>query len=141
MSGDLLEPQVRRLFASLRHAGGRGARAEVDESPDIRIVDGEAGREQRGTYVRFTLRLRGAEVLEARYQAYGCPHTLAVCEWLAEQLEAGGWDSLGNPADWCRTLGVPIVKLGRLLVVEDALQAALQKAAPPSAMADENVVK
>jgi hypothetical protein len=141
MSGDLLEPQVRRLFACLQHAGSRADTAPGNELPDVRTVDGEAGREQRGTCVRFTLRLRGPEVLEARYQAYGCPHTLAVCEWLAERLEADGWASLGNAADWCRTLGIPIVKLGRLLIVEDALLAALQKAAPPSAMAGENVVK
>ena len=141
MNSDLLEPQVRRLFASLQHAGGRVERGEDDESCDVRIVDGEAGREQRGTCVRFWLRLRGSDVLEARYQAYGCPHTLAVCEWLAERLEAGEAACVGNPADWCRTLGVPIVKLGRLLVVEDALQAALKKVAPPSATAGENVVK
>jgi hypothetical protein len=141
MNGDLLEPQVRRLFASLRHAGARAERGEDQESGDARTVEGEAGREQRGTCVRFSLRLRGSDVLEARYRAYGCPHTLAVCEWLAERLEAGEAACLGDPADWCRTLGVPIVKLGRLLVVEDALQAALKKAALPGAMAVENVVK
>jgi hypothetical protein len=38
-------------------------------------------------------------------------------------------------------LGVPIVKLGRLLIVEDALKAALTKGALAATLASENVVK
>ena len=45
---------------------------------------GEAGREQRGTRVRFMLQLRWrAACWQVRYRAYGCPYTLATCEWLA----------------------------------------------------------
>jgi hypothetical protein len=120
---DPLDPQVRRLFASLHHAGARVDGAA--DGPQVRTVQGEAGREQRGTRVRFMLRIQDDEVIQVRYQAYGCPHTLAVCEWLAQRLEAGELATVGKPLDWCRTLGVPIVKLGRLLVVEDALLAAL----------------
>jgi hypothetical protein len=36
--------------------------------------------------------------------------------------------ALGEPADWARALEVPVEKLGRLLVVEDALQACLGSA-------------
>jgi hypothetical protein len=130
MSADLLQPQVRRLFASLKHAGeppsdanGRGA-GELE----VRLIEGEAGCREHGTRVRFMLRLRGTQLIGARYYAYGCPHTLAACEWLAQRLEAGEMASIGDPAHWCATLGVPIVKLGRLLVVEDALKAALSQA-------------
>jgi hypothetical protein len=33
----------------------------------------------------------------------------------------------GPPASWARTLDVPVEKLGRLLIIEDALHAALQQ--------------
>lgn len=136
MTGDLLQPQVRRLFANLSHAGDqRGA------DPHERVVVGEAGRLQHGTRVRFTLRLRDSRVVSARYSAYGCPYTLAVCEWLAGRLESSQTTSLGTPADWCAALGVPIMKLGRLLVVEDALSAALDKCGPGATSVSENVVK
>lgn len=116
---DPLGPRVRGLFAALRHAG------EPAATGTARVLCGEAGREQRGTRVRFMLRLAGKRLVEVRYRAYGCPYTLAACEWLATQLEHGGRDSIGGPADWAQQLGVPPARLGRLLVVEDALRAAL----------------
>ena len=74
------------------------------------------------------LHLLGGRLVEVRYRAYGCPHTLAACEWLAQRLESGGRDSIGGPADWAAQLSIPPAKLGRLLVVEDALAAALAAA-------------
>jgi nitrogen fixation NifU-like protein len=121
---DPLGAQVRGLFAALRHAGEAAATA----SSAVRVLRGEAGREQRGTRVRFTLRVIGERVLEVRFRAYGCPHTLAACEWLAQQLESVGREALGGPAEWARQLGIPAAKLGRLLVIEDALNAALAAA-------------
>ena len=60
----------------------------------------------------------------ARFQAWGCPHTLAVAAWLTQQLPGrkAGQALPGTPADWARALEVPTEKLGRLLVVEDALR-------------------
>ena len=97
---DLLEPQIRALFVALDHAGELSG---ATPKPG-RVVRGEAGREALGTRVRFSLRLAEGRVAAVRYRAYGCPHTLATCEWL------------------------PPAKLGRLLVIEDALQAALAQA-------------
>jgi NifU-like protein involved in Fe-S cluster formation len=120
---DPLQPRIRELFASLDHAGdGGGIAAE-------RVLMGEAGREDLGTRVRFTLHIAAKRVLAARYRAYGCPHTLATCEWLAREIEgrafAGLAAELESPLAWAERLGVPAVKLGRLLVIEDALRAAL----------------
>ncbi|HEY2418035.1 MAG TPA: iron-sulfur cluster assembly scaffold protein [Steroidobacteraceae bacterium] len=116
-----LPPRIRELFTALDHAG--------EPSPDAisGIHGGEAGREELGTRVRFTLRIAEQRLLEVRYRAYGCPHTLATCEWLARSLEGRRIDALavGAPTEWADHLGVPAVKLGRLLVIEDALQAAL----------------
>ncbi|HEX2790096.1 MAG TPA: hypothetical protein VHN17_06675 [Steroidobacteraceae bacterium] len=120
LADDPLGPQVRRLFAALRHAG--------DPAGTAPVAYGEAGREQRGTRVRFMLQLAGERGLQVRYRAYGCPYTLAACEWLAARLESAGRDSLGGPAEWAQQLHIPPSRLGRLLVVEDALMAALAAA-------------
>lgn len=123
---DPLGPQVRGLFETLAHAGEPPAAAAGAAA--TRVVSGEAGREQRGTRVRFTLRLDGDRVLEVRYRAYGCPYTLATCEWLARRLEAGGVALIGAPGDWAQALQIPPARMGRLLVVEDALRGALAAA-------------
>jgi hypothetical protein len=126
-SPDPLGSRVRALFSDLAHAGEpAGAAAE-------RILRGEAGRESEGTRVHFTLCLGDGRVLEARYRAYGCPHTLATCEWLARSLEGrpaaalrpGAVGGLGGPLDWAQRLEIPPAKLGRLLTIEDALRNAL----------------
>jgi hypothetical protein len=116
-----LAPRIRELFAALDHAGDFAGDAAT------RIVGGEAGREALGTRVRFALRIGGQQLLGVRYRAYGCPYTLATCEWLARTLEGRRLDALapGNPLEWAQRLGVPEAKLGRLLVIEDALHAAL----------------
>jgi hypothetical protein len=126
-SPDPLGSCVRGLFSDLAHAGEPAGMAEAC------LLRGQAGRESEGARVHFTLCLQEGRVLEARYRAYGCPHTLATCEWLARRLEGqpeaalrgtnpGG---LGGPLDWAQRLGVPPGKLGRLLTIEDALRNAL----------------
>jgi len=147
---DALEPRIRALFATLEHAGepesgaadqgapGQGAAgngAAGNGAAGAVVLRGEAGLESAGTRVRFMLRLVDERLLEVRYRAYGCPHTLATCEWLARSLEGQCLDALapGSPVDWARQLGVPDAKLGRLLVIEDALLAALRSRAASGA--------
>ncbi len=122
---DPLDPQIRSLFTALDH----GSRLPpAGDLPAARVLKGEAGREALGTRVQFTLGVVDARVQSVRYQAYGCPHTLATCEWLARELEgrrpplAGLADFLGGPLGWSECLRVPAQKLGRLLVIEDALR-------------------
>jgi NifU-like protein involved in Fe-S cluster formation len=123
---DALPPAVRALFGELQHAGAL-------EGADVR--HGEAGREQRGTRVRFSLRIQQRRVIGARFLAYGCPYTLAACEWIARELEAGGGalatlsaasERLGPPSVWLQRLQIPPARLGRLLIIEDALQAVFE---------------
>lgn len=124
---------MRALFSDLAHAG------ELSGAPSARILSGEAGRESLGTRVRFSIRVGEEAVREVRYRAYGCPHTLATCEWLARSLDgqplralrSGNPAGLGGPLDWAQRLGVPQPKLGRLLVVEDALRKALSELTIP----------
>jgi cysteine desulfurase len=95
---------------------------------------GEAGAEVPGTRVRFELEVSGDHIREARFQAYGCPWTLSVCDWLAAELAGRSLaDPLpGAPLAWAERLHVPPDRLGRLLVVEDALRAALQSHKNPA---------
>jgi cysteine desulfurase len=87
-------------------------------------VSGEAGGPGQEVWVRFDLAVEGGIVKDARFKSYGCPHTLSVASWLASQLPGRRRDALipGTPADWAAAQAVPVEKLGRLLVVEDALQ-------------------
>ncbi len=89
-----------------------------------RLCSGRAGSTESGTLVQFSL-LCDADggVLEARFRAFGCPHVLAVCAWLAEQLPGRSLAALisERPSVWAAQFTVPAEKLGRLLVIEDAL--------------------
>jgi cysteine desulfurase len=118
---DILSQEARRLFTRLPGAGAL-------EGPGV--VRGEAGNAAAEAWVRFHLRIAEGTVRDARFQAYGCPHTLAVAAWLTRDLPGRPLCALalGAPADWARALEVPVEKLGRLLVVEDALQACLERA-------------
>ncbi|MBS0379818.1 MAG: aminotransferase class V-fold PLP-dependent enzyme [Proteobacteria bacterium] len=91
------------------------------------VVRGEAGSQPEGTWVRFHLLVEGDRVKDARFQAFACPHTLDTADWLCTRLRGRMRTELppGAPADWAKARGVPVEKLGRLLVVEDAVRAAL----------------
>jgi cysteine desulfurase len=99
--------------------------ADGQAPPDVRR--GRAGREAHGTVVTFELRIADGIVKSARFSTYGCPHTLAVVAWLCEVLEGSRLtaDTFGAPTDWASKFEVPAEKLGRLLIVEDALRAAI----------------
>ena len=88
-------------------------------------VVGEAGGPGQETWVRFHLTVANGIVKAARFKAYGCPHTLGVADWLTRRLpgRARGEGPPGTPAEWAQELLVPVEKLGRLLVIEDALRA------------------
>ncbi len=123
--GDPLPAAIRARFAAPRHAG------PLAGSYDERRV-GEAGEPAQGTWIRLQLGLRGGRVAAVRFLAYGCPWTVAACDWLAERLEGSlppgpeGQSPLGGPLAWARELGLPEARLTRLLVLEDALRAAWQ---------------
>lgn len=91
-----------------------------------RVVSGEGGARRLGTQLRFVLCVDGAFVKAARFQAYGCPHTLAACQAIAAQLPGRSRTALlpGTPEQWRQAVGAPVEKLGRMLIIEDALRAA-----------------
>ena len=113
-------PRVLELFSKLPGAGTLSAGAGT-------IVAGEAVALDRGAWVRFEARLEAGRVAECRFRAFGCPHTLAAAALAASKLAAAG-PADASPVDaraLARELDVPAEKLGRLLVVEDAIHALL----------------
>ncbi len=96
----------------------------ADWAPGRRTVQGEAGAQAQGTWVRFELLIDGDIVKDARFQAFACPHTVDTAAWLCAQLRGRARGALipGSPSQWAAERAVPVEKLGRLLVVEDALR-------------------
>jgi NifU-like protein involved in Fe-S cluster formation len=107
---------VRRLFATAPHSGslpaGPGARRH-----------GEAMALDRAAWVRFDLRLYQGRVADARFRAWGCPHLLAACALVAERMvgQTPAEAVVLDAAALARELDAPPEKLGRFLVLEDAL--------------------
>jgi cysteine desulfurase len=110
--------RLRGLSPASEPAGGPG-----EGGCGLSQTVGEAGGPGQEVWVRFRLQVADGVVKSALFNAYGCPHTLAVAAWVAERLPGRGRAELapGTPAEWAEALAVPVEKLGRLLVVEDAL--------------------
>ena len=106
-----------RYFES---APGAGVLAGAD------AFRGAAGSRAQGTWVQFDLQVSSGTVQAARFQAFGCPHTIAVAAWIVEQ--AVGRDVRTALPETLEELSdrfaVPIEKRGRLLIIEDAWAAA-----------------
>jgi NifU-like protein involved in Fe-S cluster formation len=90
------------------------------------VFRGAAGSLGQGTWVQFDLRIKAGTVSAAKFLAFACPHGIAVSAWLAEQ-------AVGRPVqprlpDSVQALrerfAVPVEKMGRLLIIEDAWLAA-----------------
>ncbi|MBK9250981.1 MAG: hypothetical protein IPM70_03425 [Proteobacteria bacterium] len=83
--------------------------------------------------MRFVVLERDSLVQEARVQVYGCPHTVAACHRIRGLLPGQALEGLqpGTPEEWLRDVNAPVEKLGRMLIIEDAIRA-LQRTPWPS---------
>jgi NifU-like protein involved in Fe-S cluster formation len=96
------------------------------------LVSGEAEDRTLHVWVRFQLQVIDGFVRAARFQAFGCPHTVAAASLVADWLEgqsvvaARGLDVKAL----CAELEVPVEKLGKLLRIEDALLACWRQLPP-----------
>jgi NifU-like protein involved in Fe-S cluster formation len=91
------------------------------------VFRGASGNHAQGTWVQFDLRIKAGAVSAAKFLAFACPHTIAVAAWLAEQavgrqLKPVLPESVQALRD---RFAVPIEKMGRLLIIEDAWLAAV----------------
>jgi NifU-like protein involved in Fe-S cluster formation len=109
---------TRSYFETAPHAG---------ELTGPGVFRGAAGSLAQGTWVQFDLQINAGAVSAAKFLAFACPHTIAVAAWLAEQ--AVGWQLQPVLPESVRALrdrfSVPIEKMGRLLIIEDAWLAAV----------------
>jgi hypothetical protein len=91
---------------------------------------GAAGSRAHGTWVQFDVQVetdtRTRTIQAVRFLAFACPHVIAVSAWVAER--AAGLPLQTRLPDDVHALrerfAVPVPKLGRLLIVEDAWLAA-----------------
>jgi len=91
------------------------------------VFRGAAGNRAQGTWVQFDLQIKAGLVSAAKFLAFGCPHAIAVAAWLAEQA-VGGYvvPQLPQSVQALRDrFDVPVEKMGRLLIIEDAWLAAV----------------
>ena len=116
--------RVRVLFAELPNSGP----LHVADGP---IAAGEAIALDRGAWVRFEARCEGGRIAECRFRAWGCPHTLAASALAATLLSGASLEQARamDAAGFARELDVPAEKLGRLLVVEDAIHSLIAEIA------------
>jgi hypothetical protein len=93
---------------------------------------GAAGSQRSGTHVICQLRADHAgRVAQVHFAAYGCPAVMAALDLLEQRwpgLPLGGDGALpaalGTPVEWAQAVAAPVEKLGRFLVVEDAMRLA-----------------
>lgn len=93
---------------------------------------GAAGSRAQGTWVQFDVEAAAAIITAARFLAFGCPHTIAVSAWIAEQAIGLAVHAAlpRNVLDLSEQFGVPVEKRGRLLIIEDAWLATMAAARP-----------
>jgi NifU-like protein involved in Fe-S cluster formation len=116
--------RVLELFRALPCAGTLPAAPGGFASAEAIAID-------RGAWVRFEARIDAGRIVACRFQAWGCPHTLAAAALAAGWLEGrpDGESTRCDAARLLRELDAPVEKMGRLLVVEDAARALLAEAA------------
>ncbi len=112
----LYADSVARLFHDLRHARLLSASAAV------RVI--AVGQRAEGATAIWQVHVDAGQVKAVGYQAYGCPHFLAACEWLARWLEGRQVTGLSS-WQWREmeaALQVPAAKRGRLLLLDDVVR-------------------
>jgi NifU-like protein involved in Fe-S cluster formation len=113
--------QTRRYFE---------APANVGVLSGAGVFRGVAGSREHGTWVQFDVQVACGILHAARFLAFACPHTIAVSAFVAEQavgVRALAGLSLDVQA-LAQRFAVPPEKLGRILIIEDAWEAAMTPA-------------
>lgn len=108
---------VERLFRARACAGLPRGQGGVH-------LRGEAGSAGQGTWIVFHARVEAGCIAELTFQAYGCPHVIAACSRVTEQLTGAPIEAIPavDPAALMRELEIPVQKHGSLLILHDALR-------------------
>ena len=86
---------------------------------------GRAEESPRGPRVLLSCRIDSDRLTQLRFSAWGCPHLIAAAELLCEELELRTVAELDDYdiGNIHKVLAVPVEKTGRILMLEDALEA------------------
>jgi len=114
----------KRTVASLR-SQSPASPPQLPEPPEgALLVRGEAGSAESGTWVVFSGWVQDARISRLEAQVFGCPDTRLACDRVIQLLTGAGraqFSSL-DPLTLGQTLGIPVAKAGRLLIIQDALR-------------------
>lgn len=108
--------EVRRRFEAPARAGDfpRAAPGVVSASAEDRSLN---------VWVRFQVQVGTGSIAGVRFSVFGCPHTVAAADWIAERLTGAPVDALRcvDLSAVVEALAIPRDKVGKLLRIEDAL--------------------
>ncbi len=114
------------LEVQQRFHSPQGAGEFAEGTPGL--VTGEAEDRTLNVWVRVQVQFVGTVIRSVRFRVFGCPHMMAAAGWVAEALQGRESNALRelDMHEIRKTLDTPLEKLGKLLVLEDALQACWQ---------------
>ena len=109
--------EVRERF---RSPAGAGEFAEGTPQ----VVAGEAEDRTLNVWFRFQISVAGTVIRAAKFRVFGCPHSIAAAAWVASELDGRDIAAIQDldVHELRRKLDAPVEKLGKLLVLEDALR-------------------
>ena len=117
MTSDPYSQRVRDLFARPDHAG------------DLEKPAAWAQIDDQGVRIALAAQCEGDTIVSLRFRAWGCPHLLAAAEAFCREFEGRPVRALQtfSAAEIMQSLSVPREKLGRILVLEDAVRSLEQR--------------
>jgi NifU-like protein involved in Fe-S cluster formation len=85
-------------------------------------IRGEAGSDQRGAVIWLGADVSDGILRNVGFRAFACPHIIAACNRVAEQLEGAPAEALLEIGldDLLRQFEIPVEKTGKLLILKDA---------------------
>ena len=89
------------------------------------VVAGEAEDRTLNVWYRFQISVAGTVIRAVKFRVFGCPHSIAAAAWVADALDGRDVAAIRDldMHELRRKLDAPVEKLGKLLVLEDALRA------------------
>lgn len=122
MSAEAYSERVRALFFEAAHGGDLPAGGGSAAGSPITVHAEEGGA---GARIVLTGITDGDTLKTLRYRVFGCPHLVAAAEQSCERFEGGPVEAIRafSVPELRAELGIPIEKTGRLLLLQDALNA------------------
>jgi NifU-like protein involved in Fe-S cluster formation len=111
--------EVLELFERRPYAG------RMTAAPDV--YSGRAGDVAKGIDMQFWIKFALGRIQATSFLAFGCPHVIAAGSWWAQRIRGLSIED-AKRVTWQeveQALAIPAEKRGKLLVIEDAITAAL----------------